>query len=215
MFPFTEVNFNMQSWNIETSKKMYEVMTELFSSLNLEIPVYITSKDMRKALNQMNEVIQKTQIVSAPIADSEFVHQKAIPAKIITNVKSVLIISPVGIIRYHIKTVLCNKKIMAVANDNLFRGLADYVKRLFDVVIIDIAKTSTLNDVSSIIDEIKRIADTQKLDTSIFVLISEYDKDLREKFYAYGVDRVIVKTGNWYDNVINEVINANKIHARI
>lgn len=205
----------MQSWNIETSKKMYEVMTELFRSLNLEIPVNITYHDMRKALDQMKTVINSTHNSTTKVVEYEIVDQKIKSIKTHRDAKSVLIISPIGIIRYQLKTVLCNKKINADANDNLFRGLADYVKRLHDVVIIDIAKTNTFEDTCSIIDEVKRIADIQNLETSIFVLVSEYEKELRERLYTYGVDRVIIKTDNWYDNVITEVINAEKVLTRI
>lgn len=194
---------------------MYEVMTELFTSLNLEIPVYITSKDMRKAINQMKNIINNTHAVVTPTIEYEIINQKIKTIKPILDAKTVLIISPVGIIRYQLKTVLCNKKILAFANDNLFRGLADYVKRLHNVVIIDIAQTNTLADTGSIIDEIRRIAEIQNLETSVFVLVSEFEKELREKFYACGVDRVIIKSGNWYDTVINEVINTNKSHSII
>ncbi|MGD9580254.1 MAG: hypothetical protein AB7V50_02685 [Vampirovibrionia bacterium] len=201
----------MQSWNIEKSKKMYEVMTEIFTSLNLEIPIYITSKDMQLALNRMNNVLKSAQIATKQKTEYEIINQKLKSLKHHSDIRTALIISPVGIIRYQLKTILASKKIQSSVNDNLFRGLADYVKKLHDVIIIDIAKTNTIDDASSIIEEIKRISDVQNLDASIFVLISEYEKDLREKLFTFGVDRVIVKSDNWYDKLLNEIANINRI----
>lgn len=202
----------MKSWNIEFSRQMYDSLANMFRLIGLQPPAYITSEDIEKALVQMNSLIQKknTQVHASvslqtpvPHANKNFNinNDKLIPQnQVLDNAtsKRALIISKVGIIRYQLKNIFASKKFQVTTIDNPFSGLAEYVKKLYDVVIIDV--NDNIQDAITVLHEIKSHSNHNNVKTRIILLTPQNSKLNENRDIAELVDQFIIKTENWYTN---------------
>lgn len=215
------------NWSIEISKEMYETLLQIFEIVGFDKPLNITAKDMKKVLNQMQEIINSTparemaqndELIRAktgfnssktytnPInvpenIDFKVVDGKLKPVKI--HISNALIISNLGVIRYQLRTVLNNQKIEVETAENLYRGLAEYVKRLYSYVIVDL--NNSYKDAIDITKEINSISEKNNVGTVIIALTTTPEILTEEELASTGISKVIVKNDNWYDEVLNEM----------
>lgn len=210
-----KVEVKMKTWNIEFSRKMYDSLASMFRVLGMEAPVYIKSEDVERALMQMNLLIQKNNIavhpsvsMQTPVPHHSNAHLKIQNDKLTPGIemahnpsqaKSTLVISKVGIVRYQLKNTFTSKGFQVFTIDNPFSGLAEYVKKLYDVVVIDV--NDNIQDSLAVIKEIKGHASHNNVNTSVILLAQPNFKLTDNKDIAELVDQVIVKTENWYSRL--------------
>jgi PleD family two-component response regulator len=195
----------MKKWNIEVSKEMYDILARVFQLIGLETPRDITAEEMKKVLNKMSDIVYSTQEElfepSLKIKDDlKVVNDRIKPAK---KIKNALIISKTGIIRYQLKSILSNHNVEVFTIENQYRGLAEFVKRLYDLVVIDTA--DDVDEIFDVVREIKRISATSSLNTEIVVLVPPESDTIKDKLLSRGVDRFFEKKSNWYLELTNEL----------
>ncbi|MEW5822467.1 MAG: hypothetical protein AB1782_19895 [Cyanobacteriota bacterium] len=225
------------NWNIEVSKEMYLVLSRFFSILGFDSPKNITTKDLEQVLAQMEKVIEiskqvakkheninkslvndyeklmtATNSVSSPVSDNlKVVNDKLVQTK--PSDANILIISKLGVIRYQLKTILSHHNIEVLTCDNLYGGLAEYVKKLYNVVIFDI--TENISDAVAITREIKRVSCKNASETKVIALASDEKSTLIKDLIGFGIDSVIIKNDNWYDKLLNELEETIKTEIKV
>lgn len=185
-------------WDIEVSEKMYNVMARMFDSLGLAAPDCITSGEMEKAFRRMKYILNGTQTTFDG-------NQKIVSSKPIQHIgaKRAVVISKLGIIRYQLKNMLSGYDVGVLTVENQYNGLIEYVKKLCDIVIIDLSET--MGDALDVIAEIKRLAKKHTIKTRIIVLDSSYSEHSRAKYLEKGVDAYISKEEGWHNEMIKEI----------
>ena len=114
-------------------------------------PQQITSKEMQKVLFKMRNILKSSRQKSSYNALASFDHN--MPQ--IKNISKALVISDISLIRYQMKVHLSNKDVDVRTVENLYNGLAEYIKKLPELVIVDI--TEKTDEVAKIVEEIKRV----------------------------------------------------------
>ncbi|MEW5819870.1 MAG: response regulator [Cyanobacteriota bacterium] len=189
----------MQQWEIEVSEKMYEVIVDLFKYAGLPIPYNVTSNDMEQVAKKM-KLIASSSLREKNLEKFIVVNDKI---KKLKSIKSALIISDLGIIRYQLKIMFNNNHIEAKTVESYYNGLAEYIKNLHDVVIIDVSGKT--NDATRIIDEIKKFAKKNAVKTDIIVLSTSAETKEKNFFLKLGISKFIQKVGNWYYEIEQEI----------
>ena len=179
----------MTQWNIEVSENMYDVISDLFSVTGMSPPSEITSKEMQKVLYKMRNYLNPSRSKNT-INPIESLHH-TIPD--MDSVNTALIISEAGISRYQISNMLMNNNINVKSVENLYNGLAEYIKRLPGLVIIDVRDKQ--EDITAIIDEIKRIAIRNCVQTSVVVLSPECDLPSKQNYVKIHSRQFIENVG--------------------
>lgn len=190
----------MTHWDIEVSKRMYNVITELFSVSGIPIPSSITSDDMNKVLHKMKsvqyshpkvDIERQTDMISDTIEESK-------------EIKSALIISDVSLNSHQLKLTLLKNNIEVNLAGNLYNGLALYIKKLPELVIIDMSTNE--EDITRIIDEIEHIANRYKINPSVMV-VSHCSQAV--KHFSHSESKVICKlvkkAGDWCSKIEDEI----------
>ncbi len=100
--------------------------------------------------------------------------------------------------------ILLGKKFVDVKTvENLYNGLAEYIKRLPELVIVDMVDNN--DETTKVIEEIKRVASRCNIKTSIVVLSSaNTPKD-------NWACKYIEKVGNWHEKIDHELKEAMPI----
>lgn len=190
-------------WDIEVSPKMYVIIKDLFETIGLKLPPVITSYEMEQALNHLKRIVNHSESLNP----SQSNHFKLITnkgdskIKLLTKITNALIISDLGVIRYQAKNLFTHKKIVSTVSESLYAGLAEYVKKLHDIVIIDISNKD--KEVLDVIDEINRISRLNSIKTKIVLFVPQKENNETLRFRSKGVDKYIFKEScqNWYDEL--------------
>jgi CheY-like chemotaxis protein len=195
----------MKKWDIEVSEEMYEVLARVFQVIGLDAPAYMNAKEMEKVLVKMEKIVHSAREEfyepSYNVPDSfRILNDKIKPFK---KIKNTLIISRTGIIRYQLKATLNSYKVDVSTIDNQYRGLAEYVKRLHDLVVID--TSDNIDEIFDVVREIKRVSAANSIDTTIVVLVAPGEEEVRAKLLSRGVDKFFEKKGNWYEALVNDL----------
>lgn len=213
----------MKQWNIEINQEMHELFSRLFSSLGLEMPQNVNTLAMEEVLARLNVIIKASKASNTPtfslVGNSMKLNHASDPFSRLTQgltslktlenedntnmlPKNALIISKTGIIRFQLKSLLSKFKINVFVEENQYRGLAEYVKKLFDIVIIDYL--DDIKEIQDIVEEIKRISDSSSADTRIIILLAPEELSLKDKITSHNVN-VIIKNENWYELLLKEL----------
>lgn len=195
----------VNQWNIEVSEKMYDVLSNLFLTLGMNTPSSITANDMEMVVKKMNAIVQNTQSDKKSETRIKILNGKI---RQVRNIRNALVVSKLGIIRYQLKVLLNNSKVDVMAFENQFTGLAEYVKKLYDLVIIDISDNT--DDSIDVIKEIKRLSINHSVPTTIIVLaVPAISSQIKNQLLSKGVDKIIEKKEFWYDDVMKEINQIN------
>lgn len=193
----------MTHWDIEVSKRMYNVITELFSVSGIPIPSNITSCEMHKVLHKMKsiqyshpkvDIERQTDMISDTIDEYK-------------EIKSALIISDVSLNSHQLKLTLLKNNIEVNLAENLYNGLALYIKKLPELVIIDMSANQ--DDITKIIDEIEHIADKYRVNPSVMV-VSHCSQAVKHfaKNQSKVICKLVKKAGNWCSEIEEEIKNS-------
>ncbi len=185
---------------IETNEQMYKSLSALFELMGIYCPDKITSQDIDKVASQMNHVIQSQQANKVHETNIAVINNKLKLLKR-SNCKT-LVISKYGIIRYQLITILNRYNIEVDTSADLYTGLAEYVKKLYSTVIIDVLDNG--EEVNAIAKEIKRISCSHVTNTKVFILLSEDDDHLDTSCFNVFADKVICKKADWFNEIIKE-----------
>lgn len=190
----------MTHWDIEVSKKMYNIITELFHISGIPIPSTITSIEMHKVLHKMKSIQYsnpKVDIERQTDMISDSVHE-------FKEIESALIISDVSLNSHQLKLTLQKNGIEVNLAENLYNGLALYIKKLPDLVVIDMSANE--KEISKIIEEIEHIADKYKVHPSVMVVshCSQAEKHF-SKNQSKIFRKLVQKAGNWYSEIEDEI----------
>lgn len=185
-------------WDIEVSPKMHDIISEMFSLLGLTAPSSITHAEMEKISQQMKVLFnaQARNLCQSKYKIFENKLKPQVKVKLAEKINKALVISNLGIIRYQLKNLLQHKKIDTITSESLYTGLAEYVKKLHDVVIIDVS--NNYEEALEVIDEIKRIARANSIKTKIVVIAPQLKNNEKLRFITRGVDKFIEKQLSWY-----------------
>lgn len=211
----------MKTWNVELSKEMYDLFNKLFTSLGLKMPDNINESDMKEVLRRLELVIKasktarlkqvndsmKISAISDPITniarELDVIQQKQVEQKVESYPKNVMVISQTGIIRYQLKSLFAKHKIDTFVDENQYRGLAEYVKKLFEVVILD--NPGNVSEVLDVVEEIKRISEENSVKTKVIILLEPKYTPLKDKLKIKGVDNVVIKEDDWYPEILRSL----------
>lgn len=207
---------DLNQWDIEVSPKMYTVLANIFEVLGIPAPSSVTYADMEKVFFQMKTVMKyhsNTQgetnfkISDFKLKPARTKFEKT--SSLETKISNALIISNLGIFRYQLKNIFQKNNIETKATETLYTGLSEYLKKLYDVVVIDIS--DNFDEAIEIIEEIKRTAKLNNTKTRIFILAPVMKSDEKLKFLLRGVEKIIDKQHNWYFE-IEEILNSRVPH---
>lgn len=190
------------NWNIEVSPELYNHLIELFEIFGLSIPHKITHSEMEHLVKHLKAIVKTKDVMSKyKLFDNKIKPETKLKA--LNKVSKALIISDVGSIRYHLRYLLGNHQIESSISESLYAGLAEYVKKLHEIVIIDISNKD--KDVIEIIDEINRISRINAIKTRIILLIPDNKNCEILRYKSKGVDKYIEKqvSLNWYSELAN------------
>lgn len=204
----------MSRWNIEISKEMYEVLARIFQILELPTPLNITSKEMEKVLNQLkyyfNTVRQDNKSDILYNNQIKVVNDKL---KAVKKIQNALVISKLGIIRYQLKIILNNKNIDVVTSETPYSALAEYVKKLYNLVVIDVS--GPVEDIIDVIKEIRRLSSEHSVNTLVIALLTPDQSVLKPKLTNRGIDKFIEKKDNWYDELSKDITTVTSSFASV
>lgn len=211
----------MKHFSIEVNEKMYEAICSIFTELNLSVPQKITSHEMQKVLSFLKYKIRKVETITnashnkkVNFAAGKINKTQTIPIKKLQQKpNNVLVVSRLGIIRYQLKVLLNNKKYDVSITDNMYMGMAEYIKRLPAIVILDMGEDDE-KDTLDLVNRIDLWSEKNHVKPIIITLSSRIDYILKQKCLNKGVDRFVFKKDNWHAEfmtIINEVSEEKKL----
>lgn len=197
----------MKKWDIEVSQRMYDSLTKIFETLGMETPISISSDDMQRVLQNIETVMYDDQAKKRYRMLSQASKQSPMPISRSRKFSKAVVVSKLGIVRYQLKTLLQAVNVESTTFENAYNALVEYVKKLPDLIIIDISDNS--DDLSDLVQEMKRISDKYSLENVIYILSLPTSTEVQNKYLSKGADKFIEKENNWHKELILDIKKIN------